>query len=1221
MQKSKRNMQSGGQTMKKAFRGACWLVLLCTLAVPAFAQQDKASVSGTLSDPSRAAVAGAKVVVRNVATGFKFEATTNDLGYYSTPAILPPGIYTLEIAATGFKSVSQRVTLQIGDAKELNFSLQVGAVTETVEVTSDAPQLNTTTSETGNVITGRQITELPLKDRNFTQLATLTPGVSRAYVGVLTDARAFNQGDGRFGQGDVSGASNTNGSSEASRFSRSGGASISVNGLRPTNNNFSLDGVDNNEPQFGSIGVFPNPDAIEEFKIETSVAKSEEGRGGATINTIYRSGTNDIHGSLFYYGQNDALNATAFEIGKQRHDLIASGASSTPPVTITPQQAAQQIRKSRIHVNEFGATVGGAIVKNKTFYFFDYLGNRNSTPNSFDTVVPTALSRAGNFSEYTSPIIDPQTCTKPGDISSGGCTNFPGNIIPNLQSRPDFSAQAFKFFALYPNPTVNVTDPNNSTGHFNFFGTRRNVEQINNYDVKIDHQLTTKNHLNGRYSFDNLETDRANFFPKVPTAGFGAGNEVGNTRGVVVSDTHIFRPTLLNEFKFGWTQVEIGIKNCGVEGACGISPTACTDLGIPNCNHGTPPTTGGILTGGFGTGFFEFSGDGGLFLVHSNNYYVSDAVTIISGKHTWKAGVQARPRYLTTIDGGRSGGLKGQLQYGAGQPQSTGNVQSDYLLSRPAIFASNGAVSGNDAAFHLRTTEWGFFVQDDWKATPSLTLNLGARYDLFPAPHEANGRLANYDVATRQIVIAKGSGDSTVATATGNVGPRVGFAYNFGPNKKMVLRGGYGIFYSQDGVDYPPTIRNPPETGSVGLNGGGFFGGTANCILTPGPPVPACNLTTGPPVVSIANPPVITPGSSLFAQQFSQKSAHIEEFNLQSQWEFAKDWLLDVGYVGTRSRHLLTTRNVGNSGNGLGIARTPTGAVSSTNPNPDSPIGNVEAYEPRGSANYDSLQVGVDKRFSQGFLFHGAYTWSHNIDDSTGVFQGLGDGRGSLGGPANPLNLRGDRGNSSLDHRHLFVANLVWDLPIGKGKRMASNAGPGLDKVIGGWQANYIWSAGTGQHYTVVTNGASRANLLCAPGAVYLSGGLLNPACFSAPTAVTAACPGGGTTNVGAVAPATFVRNLDGTVDCLGNVGSFLLLGNSSRNQFTGPGYFQNDISVFKNWSIRERYRVQFGIELFNAFNKVNHVVPNNNFSNGDFHVFDNAFPPRTIQYRMKVFF
>jgi len=282
----------------------------------------------------------------------------------------------------------------------------------------------------------------------------------------------------------------------------------------------------------------------------------------------------------------------------------------------------------------------------------------------------------------------------------------------------------------------------------------------------------------------------------------------------------------------------------------------------------------------------------------------------------------------------------------------------------------------------------------------------------------------------------------------------------------------------------------------------------------------------------------------------------------------------------------------------------------------------VVAYEPRASANYDSLQAVVAKRFSRGFLFHAAYTFSHNIDDSTGVFNGFGDGRGTAGGPANPLNFRDDRGNSSLDRRHLFVANFIGDLPFGKGRRFGGNVSGAMDKVIGGWQVNYILSAGSGQPYTVVTNGPARANVLCAdPRQGAAAGSFLNPACFSEPRFTTAACPGGGTTNVGAVAPASVVRNLDGTVDCLGNVGRLILLGNSRRNQFVGPRFSLSNISIFKNWSIKERYKIQFGMEFFNAFNQVNNVVPNNNRSNGGFGRFDNALIPRQIQYRLKVFF
>ena len=1199
--------------MKKLIAFAAAFVCACLLSFPAFGQSDKAGMVGTITDPKGAVVPNATVTVTNVDTGATFETKTDSDGRYTTLIVLKPGTYTVTGAAKGFKATtSDLVVLQIGDVREVNVALVLGETSQTVTVTAEATLLQTETSERGEVITGTQVTDLPLKDRNFTQLAELTPGVQRVYVGVLTDSTAFNQGDAQIGQGGVSGASNNQGSTEASRFSRSGGASISVNGLRPTNNNFTLDGVDNNEPQFGTIGVFPNPDAIQEFKVETSVAKAETGHGGATLNTTYQSGTNSLHGSVYYYGQNSALNATDWEINRLRTvDMLNNGK--------TTAQAESDFPKGVIRVNEFGFTVGGPIIKNKTFFFGDYLGQRNATPNAFVTSVPTEKSRVGDFSEFTAPIMDPLTCSTPGDLTSPGCTPFPGNIISNITSRPDYSAQAAALFALYPLPTVTgLTDPGNGGGNNNFFGERKNQEKINSFDVKLDHRISEKNSITGRYTRDNQERDRANFFPNVPTAGFGAGNEVGNTRQVVVSDTHVFKPTLLNEFKFGWTHVQIGILNCGVEGSCGISATACQDLGIPNCNKGTAASSGGILTGGFGVGQFEFSGDGGLFQVSSNNYYIADAVSVIYGKHTFKTGIEVRPRYLDTIDGGRAGGLKGQIQYctGCGNAQSTGNVQADYLLSRPGNFSSDGEITGGDKPFQLRTTEWSFYVQDDWKTTSRLTLNLGVRYDVFPSFREASGRLSNFDPFTGILTIAKGGSDSTVNTAYGNFGPRFGFAYNLSQQHRIVVRGGYGIFYALDGYDFPPVVRNPPLTNSVG------FGPSLATGLD-------FNLTNGPPVPpAAANPPVILPQTSLFTLQKNQKIGSIQEFNLTTQWEFAKDWLLDVGYVGTLAHHLLGTLDYGDQGGfgaGLGLALTPLGV----------PINSDIAYENRYNSAYHGLQVGAEKRLSHNYLFRVAYTFSHDIDNNAGVFNALGEGRGTNGGPVDPFNLAGERGNSSLDRRHSFTADLVWNLPIGTGQWIAKDANPVLNKFIGGWQFNLIWSGGSGIPFTVIGNSTWGGRVVdtCANArAGATNGQYLNPSCF-APLgnfAITANCPVSGTTIVGATAPAGFVRSLDGRVDCLGNIGSPIIFGNEGRNIFTGPGFFRTDLSLFKNTNIGERVKVQFGVEFFNTFNQVFNVVPNNNISNGGscaslsqnaFGCFDNAFPPRNIQYRMKILF
>lgn len=1185
-------------------RKASWsaflvLSLALCLVIPVTAQTNRSVIVGSITDKSGGAIAGAVVKVVNVETQQTFEATTNKEGRYVGPGLVP-GRYHLEVSQKGFKTaVSDIVDLPVGSTSEVSLALEVGTVAEKVTVTATGTELETETSNLGEVITGRQITELPLKDRNFTTLAELAPGVSRSYVGVLTDATAFNQGDTRFGQGDVPGASNNQGSSESSRFSRSGGASISVNGLRPTTNNFSLDGVDNNEPQFGTIGVFPNPDAIQEFKVDTGVSKAEVGRGGANINVNYQSGTNDIHGSAYYYGQNDYFNAQNWELGELRDRNPGNSSLASP---------------SRLRVNEFGFTVGGPIIKNKLFFFGDYLGQRNATPNAFATAVPTDLSRTGDFSGFTTNIIDPKSCVTSGDISSGGCLTFfqetgknaipttvpttpPCSINPaKCSTTADIIPQALKFLALYPSPTKIVTDP--SQGNQNYFGVRKNTEKIDSFDAKADYKVSGKNTLSGRYTRDNQERNRANFFPKVPTAGFGAGNEIGNTRQVAVNDVHLFKPTLLNEARFGWTQVSIGILNCGVEGSCGISATACSDLGIPNCNTGTPAASGGILTGGFGTGEFEFSGDGGLFLVHSNNFTAADSLTLITGKHTLKFGVEARPRRLDTLDGGRAGGLKGGLQYGpGGGNQSTGNVQSDYLLARPAINATHGSILGGDNPFQLRTTEWAAYVQDDWKISPNLTANLGLRYDIYPAYHEASGRIADWDIANRAVIRTKGSGDNILETQKKDFGPRVGVAYNFGPQKKMVARAAYGIFYAQDGVDRPPLTENPPLTRGVNFNGGGFFGGTSNF-----------NLATGPPDATPVDPPVITTNSNLFFVPLSQKTPMVQQFNVGGQWEFARDWLLDIGYVGTRSHHLLTTRELGAGGNGLGLSQTAAGAF----------INSTIAYENRASANYNALQTSLEKRLSHNVQGRVNYTWSHNIDDSTGVFTGLGESRGTNGGPANPFNLAGEKSNSSLDRRHLFIANVIWDLPFGHNQRYGGSASGGLDKLIGGWQWNIIESAGSGQPFGVLADssiGRTRADQTCAnPYAGTAFDRYVNVTCFATPA---------------------------NTVTSLAN--HVIPVGNTGRNPYVGPSYNTTDFSVFKNTSFGERYKVQFGMEFFNLWNKVNKVVPNTfiDQNNGGAHCnptiitgnnafdpaqcpfgrFDSALPPRQIQYRLKIFF
>lgn len=1202
---------------------------LMALALASFAQSDRAAIVGTTVDQNGAVVPGAGVKITNVDTNATVDVTSDSEGRFVTGLVLKIGNYTVEATKTGYKkAVVKGIVLNIGDSRSIELKMSVGGAGEVVEVTASGVQLESETSSRGDVITGRQITELPLRDRNFTNLATLSPGVNRASSGLGVDAQFYNQGDPN--AGNIPGGSDSRGSTESARFSRSGGASISANGLKPTNNNFTLDGVDNNEPQFGTIGVFPNPDAIAEFKTETSVGKAESGRGGANVNVTYQSGTNTWHGSGYFYGQRDALNATHPIIKLNRVVLQNQGKTQAQAEALQP--------KSQIEVNEYGGTLGGPIIKNRTFFFGAFLLQRNSIPNAFTSAVPTAKSRVGDFSEflgaaqgatsgYTCPngvqttvpninpltgapprngaVYDPNTAVSlvvPLPVCGAGYTvtqtwaqPFAGNIIPNLQSRTDFSSQAFKMFAGYPLPTINVNNPDNNNP--NYFGVRGNQEQIDSFDLKGDQRFGEKNLLTGRFSKSDQTRKRANFFPGLPTAGFGAGNEVGNTRQVAINDTHTFKPTLLNEFRFGWTQIDIGIFNCGVGGACGVSPTYCKDIGVPNCNTAGLIDSGGMLTGGFGNGFFEFLGDGGLFRAKSNNYYIADSVTIVSGRHTWKAGVEIRPRFIDTIDGGRSGGLKGNFAYGDGgvsatggsngaaNPIGAGNAQANALLSVP-IGLSVGKVLGN-SPFQLRTTEWSFFVQDDWKYNSQLTFNLGVRYDVFPPPREASGRLSNYDPTTGTLVLAKGSGDRIQNTDTNNFGVRLGAAYAFGKERQFVLRGGYGRFFALDGTDYPPLIRNAPFTTSYFFPAGAYNPNGSNN-----------SLKTGIPAITVVNPPVLTAASGLtvFTTQPTQATPTIDSWNATWQWQFAKNYLLDLGYVGTRSVNLLATRQIGSNFNGLGSATDSTGAR----------INDARAYENRAPANYHALQAKLERRYANGLQFTSAFTWSHNIDQVSDSFRAAGDQRGgNIASPINPLDFSRDRGNSILDRRYVSVTNVIYDLPFGKGKTYGSNAGPALDALIGGWQMNTVFNGSAGQPFTVLSNGTV-AMQVSDPFANLASGQYINYNAFK-PVNST------GPANNGA----SCVNNLAGNQVCFGNI---------RRGQFRGPAFFRTDFSIFKNTTFYEKYKVQLGMEFFNIFNNDNKVVPNNDLGNGPtaltgFGYFGNALPPRTVQFRAKFIF
>jgi len=1192
------------------------IFLLASLSITASAQTNKAEIVGTVKDTGGAVIQGATVTVTKIDTAAERTVTSGDGGEYNVP-LLDIGTYKVSASKPGFQTTTNdNIILQTNDRLRVDLELKVGDVSGTVTVTAAAPLVETESSDRGSVITGREVTELPLSGRNFTQLATLTPGVAQSsntgFGGTGPDARQFNNGDPRAGDGGP-GSSNSQGSTENSRFARSGSGALIVNGQRSTNNNFSLDGVDNNEPQFGTIGVFPNPDAIAEFKVTTSIPAAEVGRAaGAVISTTILSGTNSFHGSGYYYGQNSALNAYHPKLKSDRAAAISRGVTNLHPF----DKAVQQI-------HEFGGTIGGPIIKNRTFFFFDYLGQRNHLPFPASSTVPTALSRNGVYTDFPNTDCDGDGLTN--GVNDGPiCNPYTGKAFPNATIPSNLiSPISQKLFNLFPQPTVNIFNP--SQGNNNYFTNRNNQERINNYEFKIDHKISKKNSLTGRYTNQDLKTNRANLLAGLPTAGFGAGDEIGNTRQVSISDTHTFSPTVLNEFRFGWTQIDIGIFNCGVGGACGTSATFAQDIGYPNANDGTLEASGGPGLGNFGNGFTEYLGDGGLFRVKSKNPYFADSVTIVHGNHVIKAGGEMRLRYLNAIDGGRSGFLKGNMQYGnsidlgrrndsdvkaslplahpllAGQvcpAQSTiviggvtncyvdkmgvpyggtGLTQADELMSLPAFQVDRGKVFGGP--FDLRTQEYGFFVQDDWKVNPSLTLNLGLRYDLFTPPTEKSGRTSYYFADVSRVVVASGSGDRIVDTDKNNFGPRLGLAYAINKEKTMVLRGGYGLLYTLDGTDYPPSIRNPPFTNTVHysqfdsqqpLDARTYFG-----------------VNTGPPSVTTQIDPATLPntGVALFSVDANQKTGYVHQFQISYQWQFARDWSLDVGYVGNRTHNLLTTINIGSSG--TAASRNAAGQF----------LGNVLLYSNAARSKYDGLQTQVQKRLSRNIQGQVSYTFSSTKDNGVGLIGSLGDSRsGGRSGYVNPFDLNVDYGTSPLDVRHLLSADAIIDLPFGQGQKYL-NSGGASNAFFGGWQLNIIQSARSGFPFSVLCNcDLGRPSIIGDPFANVAAGRYLNAAAFSTTQGIT-----------------TLPANAAGTV---------IRYGNEPRNAFRGPAIWNTDASLFKNTKLNENLRLQLGIEAFNLWNHSKRTVPNINMTDpGAFGRFDSFYPGRVIQYRAKLFF
>jgi len=1198
--------------MRKSFSAVAQLFLLALLtslfAGSAFSQNNKGAIVGTVKDPNDALVAKAQIKVTSVKTGEVRNTDTTDEGTFIVTN-LEPGAYNVTVEASGFQSVTiEAVQVETNSRQPLDVKFaSITASNSSVTVTSEsAPLVESETSVRGDLITGRQVTDLPIAQRNFTLLAGLSPGVTRPNLGLLGGGGNFVVGGG--------GQNNT----ESTRFRESGGSVLVINGARATNNNFTLDGVDNNESQFGQIAIYPQPDFIAEFKVESSVPAAESGRaGGGIISVTTKSGGNAVHG-------------TAGEIYQGRFLSAAAGKFDDPTSPPVPNYITHQ----------FYGTVGGPIYlprpgegghmfydgRNRSFFFFSYNGQRNSTPIFGGTgdpqavPVPTAKMRVGDFSELLQPsvlvdypVAGGGTIKAPkGTIFAPNGTPIPGNDLRNCASCGPFSPFALAYVNAFPFPNLPGIGRNFQTN-------RKEHAIVNSYDIRIDHHITDKNSIFGRYSKSDTARSRDNFFPLGTSpngndlpAGPSAGDEFGNSKGFTLGDTHVFSPTVVNDARFGYTRVQIGIFNTGVNGTGGFSPTVSAQLGAPNIN--ISPNTSGIVLVGIVDNLnnedraTEFTGDGGPFYFLSNNFYAGDAVTLVKGNSTYKFGGDYRIRQNSNYDGGRNGGTKGNYQYGTSNsgfvsgnyngigPNDTGSALANFLLGYRPGFVGRGDPGG---PYYQSNKEMAFFVQDDWKVNPDLTLNLGLRYDIFTAPTERFDLQSNFVPGSNTVQMAGDNapgGRDLANTDKNNFGPRIGFAYSgFKGDKSLVLRGGYGLLYSTDTAAAQPLTANP-GTGAGSYQcqpivspGGCFPFFLSRNLFDRG--VPVAPFTVQAPGTSFPAPA----GSSIRFNDPNRKDEMYHQYNLTLQYEFARNWLAEAAYVGSLGRNLLVLQNIG-TGNDQG---GPGSREVLTN--------TIVAQRYNASSRYDSLQTKLEKRFVKGLSILGSYTWAHALDDSPGGICTNGASARDCG-PDDPLRPELEHASADTDVRHRFTFSDVWDLPIGRDRRFGSGMNRGLDTVVGSWQFNNIVVWQSGPLFNVTCDGG-RVDLIGDPTPTQAQrdqGLELNRAAFQCST-----------TRVFASDPPFSAA--------LNNRAAFPNIGTLGRNVFRGRQQFYWDASLFKNFpisAISEAFNIQFRFTAYNVLNRANRSAPNGDINNAnDFGRDINEQRRRQMEFSLKFIF